>query len=288
MTNKKEKLIEVSPKELCNWAGHDRHEFELDTEQTINSLLENGQTTPIIIRKCDDKIKIKKGINYEVIDGERRFQAAKKILNDNPNFKLKAILRDLSDKDAYVVQLIANEHSPLSGYSQALSYKKTLEQCGLKRHELASKLGIGNATLTRRMCFLEIDERLWAQIGNKRNVSTATAANLAVLLNKARKISNNIYEKTLNKLIAISDKIESATATRDIQKLYSELSVKNIEKIKKVYNADGELLFSISPAGSITINKLIFKKIDHEILEKKLSILISTLSNEKTLEEMTG
>jgi len=53
------------------------------------------------------------------------------------------------------------------------------------------------------MCFLEIDELLWAQIGNKRNVSTATAANLAVLLNKARKISKSIYEKNLNKLIAI-------------------------------------------------------------------------------------
>lgn len=192
-------------------------------------------------------------------------------------------MRDLSDQDAYVVQLIANEHSPLSGYSQALSYKKTLEQCSLKRHELASKLGIGNATFTRRMCFLEIDERLWAQIGNKRNVSTATAANLAVLLNKARKISKNVYEKILNKLIAISDKIENGTATRDIQKLYSELSANNIEKIKKIYNTDGELLFSISSTGAITINKLIFRKIDHQILETQLSKLITNLCQENVV-----
>ena len=68
----KEKLIEVSPKELCNWHGHDRQAFELDTEYTINSLLENGQTTPIIIRVCKDPKKVSRGIKYEIIDGERR------------------------------------------------------------------------------------------------------------------------------------------------------------------------------------------------------------------------
>ncbi len=73
----KEKLIEVSPKELCNWHGHDRQPFELDTAQTVNSLLENGQTTPIIIRKCVDPKKLSKGIKYEIIDGERRWHAAK-------------------------------------------------------------------------------------------------------------------------------------------------------------------------------------------------------------------
>ena len=87
------------------------------------------------------------------------------------------------------------------------------------------------------MCYLEIDKSLWAKINNKRNVSTATAANLSVLLNKARKISKSIYEKTLNQLIAIADKIENGTATRDIQKLYSGLLDKNITKIKKIYNS---------------------------------------------------
>ena len=81
-----------------------------------------------------------------------------------------------------------------------MSYAKTLEACNLKRHELAARLGIANATFTRRMCYLEIDDRLWKQIKNKRNISTATAANLAVLLNKARKISKSIYEKTLARI----------------------------------------------------------------------------------------
>ena len=82
MINRKEKLIEVLPKELCNWHGHDRQAFELDTEYTINSLLENGQTTPIIIRKCADLKKISRGIKYEIIDGERRWHAAKEIAKE--------------------------------------------------------------------------------------------------------------------------------------------------------------------------------------------------------------
>jgi ParB/RepB/Spo0J family partition protein len=273
----KEKLIEVSPKELCNWHGHDRQPFELDTEQTVNSLLENGQTTPIIIRKCIEPKKVSRGVLYEIIDGERRWHAAKEIAKKDPAFKLKALLRDLNDADAYIVQLIANEHSPLCGYSQALSYKRTLEECGLKYYELAARLGIANATFTRRMCYLEIDERLWTKIDNKRNVSTATAANLAVLLNKARKISKSVYEEILNQLITIAVKIENGTATRDIQKLYSGLSIKNITKAKKIYNHNGELLFTISPAGLISVNKLIFRKIDHNALENKLSDIILDL-----------
>jgi ParB/RepB/Spo0J family partition protein len=280
----KEKLIEVSPKELCNWHGHDRQAFELDTEQTANSLLENGQTTPIIIRKCVEPKKVSRGINYEIIDGERRWHAAKEITKKDPNFKLKAILRDLNDQEAYIVQLIANEHTPLSGYSQALSYQKTLTECNLKYYELAAKLSIANATFTRRMCFLEIDERLWAKINNKRNVSTATAANIAVLLNKARKISKSVYEKTLDQLITLADKIENGTATRDIQKLYSGLTHKDVTKSKKVYNKNGELLFTISSSGSIILNKFVFKRMDQHALEVKLLEIVEQLSSPSRLE----
>lgn len=185
------------------------------------------------------------------------------------------------------MQLIANEYSPLCGYSQALSYQKTLQECNLKYYELADRLGIANATFTRRMCYLEIDERLWAKINNKRNVSTATAANIAVLLNKARKISKSVYEKTLNQLIAISDKIENGTATRIIEKLSFELSAgKNIIKAKKIYNQTGELLFTLSPAGYISINKLIFRKIDQCSLENILIEIINDLSIQKVNKEV--
>ncbi len=279
----KEKLIEVSPKELCNWHGHDRQPFELDTAQTVNSLLENGQTTPIIIRKCVDPKKLSKGIKYEIIDGERRWHAAKEIAKKDPGFTLKALLRDINDADAYIVQLIANEHSPLCGYSQALSYKRTLEECDLKYYELAARLGIANATFTRRMCYLEIDERLWAKITNKRNVSTATAANIAVLLNKARKISKSAYEKVLDQLIDISEKIEAGTATREIKKIYSGLSSKSLTKNKKIYNQNGELLFTFSPAGSISINKIIFRKIDPSLFEERIATLIQELSSTECL-----
>ena len=80
------------------------------------------------------------------------------------------------------------------------------------------------------------------------------------------------------KLIAIADKIENGTATRNIQKLYSELSSNPTAKTRKIYNSQGELLFTLSPTGSISINKIIFKKIDHNALEKKLSEIIAALS----------
>ncbi len=282
--NIKQKFIDVSPQELCNWHGHDRQAFELDTEHTVNSLLENGQTTPIIIRRCNDPKKLSRGVLYEIIDGERRWHAAKEIAKKDPGFKLKALFRVLNDQEAYLVQLIANEHSPLCGYSQALSYQKTLNECGLKYYELAARLGITNATFTRRMCYLEIDNRLWVKINNKRNVSTATAANLAVLLNKARKISKSVYEKTLDQLITIADKIENGKATREIQKIYSRLSSKDLVKSKKIYNSSGELLFTISITGVININKLIFKKIDHNILEKKIHEVIDNLCEQQLIE----
>lgn len=274
-----EKLISVFPNELCNWEGHDRNEFELDTEHTVNSLLQNGQTTPIIIRKCYDRKKINKGIKYEIIDGERRWHASKVIAKTAPSYKLNAILRALSDEEAYIVQLVANEHSPLSGYSQALSYQKTLEICNLKRYELAEKLGIDKATFTRRMCYLEIDEKLWMRIRNKRNISTATAANIAVLLKKARKISKSLYDKTLNRLIAIAERIEAGMATKDIQLMNAELSFNNTQRMKKIRNKNGELLFTISPIGSIIISKLTLRTIDRNILELKLSEILEDMSN---------
>ena len=93
-----------------------------------------------------------------------------------------------------------------------------------------------------------------------------------------------MYEKTLDQLINIADKIENGTATREIQKVYSRLSSKDLATNKKIYNTDGELLFSISPTGSITINKLIFRRIDHQRLEQQLSELTNKLSEQPVVE----
>ena len=92
-------------------------------EELTDSIKQHGVLQPILVRK--------KGGSYEIVAGERRFQAAKKAgLTEIP-----AIVRDISDDDLLKLALIENlQRSDLNPLEEALGY-----QTLLKKHKLTQE-----------------------------------------------------------------------------------------------------------------------------------------------------
>ena len=94
-------VIKVDPRECTKWKYADRSFFEYgDPNILAEDIKRNGQIEPVYVRCLDND----KDFKYEVIAGNRRFQACL-----SANIQMKAIICDVSDYEASVIQFKENE-----------------------------------------------------------------------------------------------------------------------------------------------------------------------------------
>ncbi len=93
----KEKFLEIDLDLIKPNASQPRTNFtEVKLEELAQSIRINGVVQPIIVRK--------KGANYEIVAGERRWRASQKAgLN-----KIPAIIKDIKDEKLLELALIEN------------------------------------------------------------------------------------------------------------------------------------------------------------------------------------
>lgn len=99
-----------------------------DVSSLAESMKEIGLQQPIVVRK--------KGMKYEIICGHRRYAAAKSLKWET----VSCIVREFSDKDAQVFNLVENlERSDLNMVQEAYGVKYLIAQ-NMTQAEIASKL----------------------------------------------------------------------------------------------------------------------------------------------------
>jgi ParB family transcriptional regulator, chromosome partitioning protein len=118
---------------------------EEELSELVESLKVNGLLQPIIVRK--------KGSEYQLIAGERRWRAAK-IAEMN---EIKAIVRQATEEQMHEIALVENIHrSNLNCIERAQAYKDYIDQFNLTQTEAAQKLGENRATLANHVRLLEL------------------------------------------------------------------------------------------------------------------------------------
>jgi len=123
-----------------------RKDLEAGTEDTslddlANSIKEKGLLSPITVQRKEDG-------TYDLIAGQRRFLACKKIGKDT----ISAIIREkMDDTDATIISLIENAHrADMSSMDKARAYQKIYEK--YKDHDkVARETGVSVPTIKRYM-----------------------------------------------------------------------------------------------------------------------------------------
>lgn len=118
-------------------------------EALAASIREEGVLSPIIVRRLD--------AGYEIVAGERRFQAAKKAGLDT----IPAIVRDLDDRHAMAVGLIENiQREDLNPIEEALGIRRLQEEFGLTHEECARAIGRSRSATTNLLRLLGLSEEV--------------------------------------------------------------------------------------------------------------------------------
>ena len=131
-------------------------------EELAASIKANGVLQPIVIRPLPAGLR--DGARYEIIAGERRWQAAKLAgLKDIP-----AIVRELSDREAALVALIENiQREELTSAEEARAFKRLVEEFSLTHQEIADLVGRSRAAVTNLMRLLELPPEIVALIDQR-------------------------------------------------------------------------------------------------------------------------
>lgn len=114
-----------------------------------DSIKQNGVLQPILVRK--------KGDMYEIVAGERRYQASKLAgLKEIP-----AIVRDIDDAEVFQLALIENlQRSDLTPIEEARGYRQLLDTKGLTQEGLAKILSKSRSAIANTLRLMDLPQEV--------------------------------------------------------------------------------------------------------------------------------
>ena len=137
--NEPEAVLSIS--EIVRNPNQPRKTFDEDKlAELADSIRQNGVLQPILVRR--------KGQKYEIVAGERRYQASKLAgLKEIP-----AVVREIDDDKVFQLALIENlQRSDLSPIEEAKGYKQLLTSRSLTQEELAKILSKSRSAIANTL-----------------------------------------------------------------------------------------------------------------------------------------
>lgn len=123
-----------------------RHMDEKALDELVQSIQNQGVISPIVVRQTGKE-------QYEIIAGERRWQAAKKAGLE----VIPAVVRDLSDQAAMVIGLIENiQREQLSALEEAQAFSRLLLEFKMTHEAVAEAVGKSRTAVTNTMRLLQL------------------------------------------------------------------------------------------------------------------------------------
>nr|WP_204792889.1 ParB/RepB/Spo0J family partition protein [Olsenella profusa] len=187
--------------------GQPRKTFKADDlAELTDSIKQNGILQPLLVRKQGDY--------YEIVAGERRYQAAKAAGLD----EVPVIIREISDEDVFKLALIENlQRSDLTPLEEAQGYRQLIKEKGLTQEELAKALSKSRSTITNTLRLLDLPQEVQNLVDEGKLTAGHARAILAVPSEEGRiSLANKVVDEHLSvrqteslaPLFSVSEKTE--------------------------------------------------------------------------------
>lgn len=228
---------------------------ESSIDELAESMKVHGVLQPIILRS--------KGMQYEIIAGERRWRAAGRAGLES----VPAIVKNIDDKEAAEISLIENlQRDDLSVVEEARAYRQMISQYGYTQEKLANKIGKSRAHIANTVRILGLP----GEILNMLEQGLLTAGHARTLL--------SIEGEEELKVKAARDILAQKLSVRSAEKKAQERKSQGLkEKPVEIYDIEDKMQkhfvskVEIVPAqmgGRIQITYH-----DHDDLERILDII---------------
>ena len=254
-----ENLMMLSIKQLTPGKFQPR---KIMDEQSLNELTESiksqGIMQPILVRKIENE-------KYEIIAGERRWQASKRAGIDS----VPVLVKEISDASALAMALIENiQREDLNVIEEARGIKRLIDEFQMTHESAADILGKSRATVSNILRLLNLSEHVQEELLNNKIEMGHARALLSLSLDEQVMLCQKIIIQKLS--VREIEKIVANTRTtssrkiknndEDIVVLENELSEKLGMKVSINHKKNG--------SGAIKINYPSLEQLD--LVLKKL------------------
>ena len=114
-------------------------------EELVASIKEHGILQPVVVQKADS--------GYELIVGERRWRASKKLGLK----KIPAVIREVSDEQSLEIAIIENIHrQDLNPIEEAEAYARLCKEFALTQEMVADKVGKSRTAVANTLRLLKL------------------------------------------------------------------------------------------------------------------------------------
>ena len=136
---------EISPNRLQPRSYFD----DTKLEELVTSIEEHGVLQPVVVQKADS--------GYELIVGERRWRASKKLGLK----KIPAVIREVSDEQSLEIAIIENIHrQDLNPIEEAEAYARLANEFALTQEMVAKKVGKSRTAVANTLRLLKLSRKI--------------------------------------------------------------------------------------------------------------------------------
>lgn len=151
------------------------HFNETELRELSESIKEHGVLQPLLVRKH--------GNGYEIIAGERRYQASKLAGLE----ELPAIIKEVNDEEMLALALIENlQRSDLNPVEEAKGYRQLIDASGMTQEALSKAVSKSRSAITNSLRLLDLPEVVQQMIFEGKLTAGHARAILAVPYEDAR------------------------------------------------------------------------------------------------------
>ena len=216
-TNSSPKSNKVSISSLIRNKFQPRKNFDkTNMDELTNSIRERGIIQPIIVRKKSDK--------YEIIAGERRWQAAQNAgLHEVPIVEIQA--DDLKSLEFAIVENV--QRDDLNPIEEANGYKRLIDEFNYDQEKVATFIGKSRTHITNSLRLLNLPIEIVNLIEQKK--LSQGHAKILVGLENAIIIAKKIVDKKLSVRQA-ENLVKIYKSPRKFKILTNDSNIKALEK----------------------------------------------------------
>lgn len=231
-----------------------RRDFNQEELSSLSeSIREHGILQPLIVTKTEKESEGKLEIEYELVAGERRLQAAK-IAGFS---QVPVIVRKPSEQQKLEISLVENiQRADLNPMEEARAFKRLADEFNLSQKEIAQKVGKSREAIANTMRILNLPLEIQKDI-EKNRISEGHAR--AILLvsdtdkqkilaerTKKENLSVRRVEELAHKILFPSEKkVIEGTIPKELK--YLEEKLKKIFKIEtlNLRSSEGKIRLTI-------------------------------------------
>jgi ParB family chromosome partitioning protein len=179
-----------------------RREFDKDKiEELARSIQGNGIIQPVVVRRS--------GQNYELVVGERRVRAAKRV----GFLEIPAIVKDYPDEKIFDIALIENiQREDLNPIEEADAYRIILERDLITQDELSKRIGKSRSYIANMIRILNLPDKIQMYV-SRGTISVGQAKALLSLQNQEERLK--LVERIIDEKLSVRE-VEKVTSRRDV------------------------------------------------------------------------